>query len=89
MSNFDFLEEMFFGRTEKSGRNYRIYCRTENAEENNAINIILEKASLNGCRIQVENLAKTIINNIKYISEYVDWYTKVDAYKDSFKTYVQ
>lgn len=58
-------------------------------DEEHQINIILEKASLNGCRIQVENLAKTIINNIKYISEYVDWYTKVDAYKDSFKTYVQ
>ena len=43
MSNFDFLEEMFFGRTEKSGRNYRINCRTENAAENNVINIILEK----------------------------------------------
>jgi hypothetical protein len=43
MSKFDFLEEMFFGRTEKSGRNYRINCRTENAAENNAINIILEK----------------------------------------------
>jgi hypothetical protein len=43
MSKFDFLEEMFFGRTEKSGRNYRIYRRTENAAENNAINIILEK----------------------------------------------
>jgi hypothetical protein len=43
MSKFDFLEEMFFGRTEKSGRKYRIYRRTENAAENNAINIILEK----------------------------------------------
>ena len=43
MSKFDFLKEMFFGRTEKSGRNYRIYRRTENAAENNAINIILEK----------------------------------------------
>jgi hypothetical protein len=43
MSKFDFLEEMFFGRTEKSGRKYRIYCRTENAAENNIMNIILEK----------------------------------------------
>ena len=43
MSKFDFLEEMFFGRTEKSGRNYRIYCRTENAAENIIRIIILEK----------------------------------------------
>jgi hypothetical protein len=43
MSNFDFLKEMFFGRTEKSGRKYRIYCRTENAAENNKFNKILEK----------------------------------------------
>jgi hypothetical protein len=43
MSKFDFLEEMFFGRTEKSGRKYRIYCRTENAKENNIFNKILEK----------------------------------------------
>jgi hypothetical protein len=43
MSKFDFLEEMFFGRTEKSGRKYRIYCRTENAAENNDLYIILEK----------------------------------------------
>jgi len=43
MSKFDFLEEMFFRRTEKSGRKYRIYCRTENAAENNDLYIILEK----------------------------------------------
>jgi len=43
MSKFDFLEEMFFRRTEKSGRKNRIYCRTENAKENNVLNIILEK----------------------------------------------
>jgi len=39
MSKFDFLEEMFFERTEKSGRNYRIYCRTENAAGNNKLYI--------------------------------------------------
>ena len=43
MSKFDFLEEMFFGRTEKSGRNYRIFGCTENAAENNKFNKILEK----------------------------------------------
>ncbi len=35
MSKFDFLEEMFFGRTEKSGRKSKFYCRTEDAAENN------------------------------------------------------
>ena len=43
MSKFDFLEEMFFGRTEKSGIKYRIYCRTENATKNNDQYTILEK----------------------------------------------
>ena len=43
MSKFDFLEEMFFERTEKSGRKYRINCRTENAAENNDLYTILEK----------------------------------------------
>jgi hypothetical protein len=43
MSKFDFLEEMFFERTEKSGIKYRIYCRTENAAENNNQYTILEK----------------------------------------------
>jgi hypothetical protein len=44
MSKFDFLEEMFFGRTEKSGRKYRFYCRTENAAENNGLYTIFEKS---------------------------------------------
>jgi hypothetical protein len=43
MSNFDFLEEMFFGRTEKYGRKYRINCRTENAAENTIWYTIFEK----------------------------------------------
>ena len=43
MSKFDFLKEMFFERTEKSGRNYRIYCCIGNAAENTILNIILEK----------------------------------------------
>ena len=43
MSKFDFLEEMFFGRTEKSGKNNRIYRRTENAAESNKFNKILGK----------------------------------------------
>ncbi len=43
MSKFDFLEEMFFERTVKSGRKYRINCRTENAAENNDLYTILEK----------------------------------------------
>jgi len=31
MSIFDFLEEMFFGRTEKFGRECTFYWRIENA----------------------------------------------------------
>jgi hypothetical protein len=31
MSKFDFLEDIFFGRTEKSGRKMSLCFRTENA----------------------------------------------------------
>ena len=34
MSKFDFLEEMFFGRTEKSGNKNDWVCRSENGKEN-------------------------------------------------------
>jgi len=34
MSIFGFLEEMFFGRTEKSGNKNDWVCRSENGKEN-------------------------------------------------------